>query len=434
VVKIKSPSESILIAEDSITQAEILSHILKEAGYRVQIAKTGKEALSFIKQEMPDILLTDIVMPEMDGYELCRTIKTDPLISALPVILVTQLSDPEDVIRGLASGANNFIIKPYDKERMLYLIRSVVRNLSDIQNDSELGIEYNQTRYQVLSEKNDILQILLSIYDTAVFKNLELEQATMRLNHLTENLEQLVEERTEALKKTAGTVKQLLMQKNDIISKIGHDLNTPLTPLVALLPYVLKHEKDPELKEILQVLVNDVSRLKGHIEQITKLSLLNQESFSMSEREIHVKRVIDDVITGYEFSIKQLDILVHNYIPADYTITLSPFHATTIFENLISNAIKYNIRGGTISFKITEEGNDAVIWVSDTGIGLSQEEAEHVFDEFYKADSSRHDHDSHGLGLTIVHKILTLCGGSIRLISQGKGMGSTFQVRIPRYH
>lgn len=425
--------KSILIAEDSPTQAKILKHILRDAGYDVISAKTGSEALDIIRKKMPDLLLSDIVMPEMNGYELCYTIKSDPQISSLPIFLLTQLSDPEDVIKGLASGANNFIIKPYDYEDLISKINMVLSYRLDYEEKNGVNIQYKNNMYQVLSEKYDILHILLSTYGTAVSKNLELEQATVRLNNLTENLEKLVEERTDALKRTAETVEHLLMQKNDIISTIGHDLNTPLTPLVALLPYVEKHEKDPDLKEILQVLVNDVKRIQGHIDQIIKLSLLNQGSFSMAESNISIKRIIDEVIIGYDFSIKQQDISVHNYIPDDYSVHISPFHATTIFENLISNAIKFNIRGGAITFKLSSEQDFFVLSIIDTGIGLSYDEAAHVFDEFYKADFSRHDHNSHGLGLTIVYRVVSQIGGTINLLSQGKGMGSTFQLRIPKH-
>lgn len=426
-------SRYILVAEDSRTQADMLCHILHQVGYETDIADSGADALMKIRTRKPDLLLTDIVMPGMDGYELCLEIKQDPELSSLPVILVTQLYDPEDVIHGLSCGANNFIIKPYTQSTLISRISAVLNpshNTSLEENPS--GVEYNGTYYPILSGKEDILHILLSIYDTAVSRNMELEQATERLNILTGSLEHLVEERTEALQRTAGTVEQLLMQKNDLITKIGHDLKTPLTPLVALLPHVYKHEQNSELKEILDVLVNDVLVLKGLVEQILKLALLNQESFSMAEAEISVKKVIDEVISGYAFSIKQMNISIHNHIPAQCFIHLSPFHATTIFENLISNAIKYNIRGGTITFRVFEEDYYWTISVSDTGIGLSHEESQQVFDEFFKADPSRHDHSSHGLGLSIVQRVIMMCKGSIQVSSQGKGMGTTFLIRLPR--
>lgn len=152
----------------------------------------------------------------------------------------------------------------------------------------------------------------------------------------------------------------------------------------------------------------------------------------METADISISRVINEVIDGYTFSIKQFNLLVHNHIPSECIAHISPFHITTIFDNLISNAIKYNIRGGTITCRVFDESNFWAVTVTDTGIGLTQDEATRVFEEFYKADPSRHDHSSHGLGLSIVQRIVMFYGGSIAVTSQGKGMGTTFQVRIPK--
>lgn len=423
----------ILVAEDSRTQADMLCYLLNQAGYETAIVDSGTAALDAIKNRRPDLLLTDIVMPGMDGYELCTMIRSDPEIAGVPVILVTQLYDPEDIIRGISCGANNFIIKPYDSTSIIAGINAVLqpRDTPEDNNDT-LRLQYKGNQYRVKSDRNDILNILLSIYGTAVSKNMELEQATDRLNVLTGSLEELVVDRTVALQRTTETVEHLLMQKNELITKIGHDLKTPLTPLVALLPHVQKYEQDAELKEILDVLVNDVIVLKGLVEQILKLSHLNQESFSMETADISISRVINEVIDGYAFSIKQLNLLVHNHIPPECIAHISPFHITTIFDNLISNAIKYNIRGGTITCRVFEESDFWAVSIADTGIGLTQDEATRVFEEFYKADLSRHDHSSHGLGLSIVQRIVMFYGGSISVTSPGKGMGTTFQVRIPK--
>ena len=424
----------ILVAEDSRTQADILCHLLREEGYETEVAGNGAEALAGIRKRMPELLLSDIIMPDMDGYALCAAIKEDPALSSLPVILVTQLYDPEDIIKGISCGANNFIIKPYDKVGLLSRVEKVLHphSCSNSESDSA-GVDFNGTCYPVRSGRDDLLNILISIYDTAVSRNMELEQATERLHVLTGSLEELVEERTNALQRTTGTVKQLLMQKNDLITKIGHDLKTPLTPLVALLPHVYNREQDSELKEILNVLVNDVQILKGLVEQTLTLSLLNQETFSMEEADIPISQAIHEVISGYTFSIRQLNITVQVNIPDACTVHISPFHATTIFENLISNAIKYNSRNGTIIFNLFEEESLWAISITDTGIGLTRDEAIQVFDEFYKADPARHDHSSHGLGLSIVQKIVLSYGGSISVSSKGKGEGATFLVKLPKY-
>lgn len=429
----KNTRRYILIAEDSRTQADMLCYLLNQAGYETTVVESGTAALDAIRQRKPDLLLTDIVMPGMDGYELCTIIRSDPAIACVPVILVTQLYDPEDVIRGISCGANNFIIKPYDSTSLIAGIDAVLQpRETPEEKNGILRLQYKGNLYSVKSDRNDILNILLSIYGTAVSKNVELEQATDRLNVLTESLEELVVDRTVALQRTTETVEHLLMQKNELITKIGHDLKTPLTPLVALLPHVQKHEQDSELKEILDVLVNDVNVLKGLVEQILKLSHLNQESFSMETADISITRVINEVIDGYTFSIKQFNLLVHNHIPPGCIAHISPFHITTIFDNLISNAIKYNIRGGTITCRVFDESDFWAVTITDTGIGLTQDEASRVFEEFYKADPSRHDHSSHGLGLSIVQRIVMFYGGSITVSSPGKGMGTTFQVRIPK--
>src|SRR5271169_650015 len=105
----------ILVVEDSSMQAELLKCILEQHAHRVSIAQNGKEALDYLKDHMPTLIISDIVMPEMDGYQLCKTIKSDEKLGHIPVILLTSLSDPEDIINGLECGADYFITKPYDE-------------------------------------------------------------------------------------------------------------------------------------------------------------------------------------------------------------------------------------------------------------------------------------------------------------------------------
>src|ERR1700693_179302 len=109
----------ILIAEDSRTQAEQLGFLLEQHGYQVTITADGKQALEAAQAQKPDLIISDIMMPEMDGYELCKAIKSDEKLKDIPVILVTTLSDAQDVIRGLECGADNFIRKPYDERYLL---------------------------------------------------------------------------------------------------------------------------------------------------------------------------------------------------------------------------------------------------------------------------------------------------------------------------
>ena len=121
-------SADILIAEDSATQAQRLQHILEQEGYRVTAAANGRKALEEARRRKPELIISDVVMPEMTGYELCRSITSDPDLSSIPVILVTTLSDPQDVIRGLECRADNFILKPYDSAYLLSRVQFVLVN------------------------------------------------------------------------------------------------------------------------------------------------------------------------------------------------------------------------------------------------------------------------------------------------------------------
>lgn len=168
----------ILIAEDSRTQAEQLSYLLEKNGYRVTIAADGKQALLAARAKKPALIISDIVMPEMDGYELCKAIKADEKLRDTPVILVTTLSDSHDVMRGLGCGADNFIRKPYDERYLLSRINSLLMSL-DMRRDQKIqvGVQINLggQKYFINAERQQILDLLISTYEEAVHINAELK-------------------------------------------------------------------------------------------------------------------------------------------------------------------------------------------------------------------------------------------------------------------
>lgn len=179
-------SLDILIAEDSRTQADLLGFLLEQHGYRVTIAANGKQALEAAQAHKPTLIISDIVMPEMDGYELCKAIKSDENLKDIPVILVTTLSDAQDVIRGLECGADNFIRKPYDERYLLSRINYLLMNL-DMRKEHKMqvGVEINLggQKYFINSERQQILDLLISTYEQAVHINNELKLRETELEH-----------------------------------------------------------------------------------------------------------------------------------------------------------------------------------------------------------------------------------------------------------
>ncbi|MBI3951056.1 MAG: PAS domain S-box protein [Acidobacteria bacterium] len=192
----------ILIVEDSPTQAECLKHILEEQGYQVSVAYSGKKALASISEHKPRIVISDILMPEMDGYQLCQQIKANEALRDLPVILLTALSNPQDVVRGLECGADNFMVKPCDEKHLLFRIQHILANQELRKKDKvQMGVEilFRGQKYFIAADRLQILDLLLSTYEAAVEKNDELIEAQNELRTLNEVLEKKVEERTAAL-------------------------------------------------------------------------------------------------------------------------------------------------------------------------------------------------------------------------------------------
>lgn len=192
-----NPSLKILVVEDNLTQAKYLAHLLEAKNHRVTLASNGNEALVQIEGNEPDIVLTDVMMPDMDGYTLCRRIKEDEKRSHIPVIIVTHLYSPVDVIKGLEAGADNFIIKPYVPENIFSRIVSIVQvrdHPDSIEKNPPLNVVFSNEVHAVSSSRMQILNILLSTYDTAVKNNCELQVAHERLHYMNAQLQKAVED------------------------------------------------------------------------------------------------------------------------------------------------------------------------------------------------------------------------------------------------
>ncbi|MBN2103868.1 response regulator [bacterium] len=186
----------ILVVEDSATQALHLKHILQQHDYAVTVAKDGKDALEYMKSHKPTIVISDILMPEMDGYELCRQIRADSNLKYVPVILLTQLVDPRDVIRGLLSGADNFVTKPYSEQFLISRIQYILANQELRRNAiTEMGIEifFAGQKHFITSDRMQILDLLFSTFENAVQRNQELEQANKELRKALETIETINE-------------------------------------------------------------------------------------------------------------------------------------------------------------------------------------------------------------------------------------------------
>jgi PAS domain S-box-containing protein len=192
----------ILIVEESLSQAGQLRHILEQHNHQVSVAHNAQHALAALRRRKPQIVISAVHLPEMDGYALCREIKEDETLKDIPVILLTSLSEAIDIIRGLECGADNFITKPYDEKLLLSRIEYIVLNRElRVGAGTQTGLEiiFNGEKYSITPERQQMVDLLISTYEAAVYKNLELLRVEAELNTLNERLEEKVNERTAEL-------------------------------------------------------------------------------------------------------------------------------------------------------------------------------------------------------------------------------------------
>ena len=185
---------TILIVEDSVTQALKLQHLLDKQGYSVISAPNGREALKVLQQQQPDLIISDVMMPEMDGYDLCRAIKACPEWRGIPFILLTNLSEPEDIVHGLESGADNFVTKPYDEGRLLSRIQYILIN-REIRKGatSQMGLDifFAGKKHFINSDRFQILDLLFSTYEDVLEQKHRLEKMNRELQEALDTIKTL---------------------------------------------------------------------------------------------------------------------------------------------------------------------------------------------------------------------------------------------------
>jgi DNA-binding response OmpR family regulator len=185
--------KTIFIIDDSPTEIAVLKEYLSEGNYRLFTFTNGFTAINALQAHVPDIILTDVVMPEIDGFQICSILKKLEKTKHVPIVIFTAIGDPAHILKGLYSGANNFIIKPFTREYLLAQIETIL-NLVSLQTFSSKDgyqIEYDGSKYTLTPERMQIVNLLLSTFDVMVRKNRELEEANARLRNAHNEIETL---------------------------------------------------------------------------------------------------------------------------------------------------------------------------------------------------------------------------------------------------
>jgi PAS domain S-box-containing protein len=218
--KLSDTPPDILIVEDSLVEAELLRRVLVKAGYRVTVSKNGEAGLLALNQQPFALVISDIQMPLMDGYQLCREIKHDQKLWHIPVILTSVLSEPEDIIKALNVGADSYLTKPFVEANLLNRIHSLLVSTTDgkqAETEHAEQVEYNGKHHTITANSRQLLNLLLSVYENTLSQNRELIDAHAQLNLLNDNLEEQVKERTAALRESEEHVRKIAESAQDAI-------------------------------------------------------------------------------------------------------------------------------------------------------------------------------------------------------------------------
>ncbi len=307
-----SDQKHILIAEDSNSQAENLIEILTQNGYKVTAVQDGMDGLVKLTRFRPDLIISDIWMPRMNGYEFCRALKNNKNFHAIPVILLTALTDTEDIIKGLRAGADYYITKPFDKDLLLSDAASILSNTGPrVRNDDTATVEVRtkDKSYQVSLNPQNILNFLISTSENLFSQNRDLLQTKRELKDLNDNLEEIVREKTHFLSKEISERKKAEDAVKKSLESVRKSLDGTVNALAKTIemrdPYTAGHQRrvaqlacaiakamgfTEERLEGMQVIgfLHDLGKIVVPAEILSKPGKLNEVEFSMIKAHAEV--------------------------------------------------------------------------------------------------------------------------------------------------
>jgi len=436
-----------LLVEDSPTQAERLRMIVEGGGFAADVALTPGDALSRFAAGGFDIVVSDIVMPEMTGYELCRKIKAaDP---AMPVILLSSLADPMDIVRGLECGADNYITKPYDAAQLLSRIRSVVENKQRRRGRGEgasLELMFMGQSVTVNSSKEQILDLLISTFEDITNTNRalqvsqsELFEAKTKIELYAQELEERVRARTAELaeRQTQLAQAQKMEAVGQLTGGIAHDFNNLLMVIASNAERLCDElSGHPRQQNFASMILQASERGRDMVGQL--LTFARKQNLQPSATQIN--RLVESLSRMLRSTLQEnivIDLRLGSDLPS---IRIDSGQLENAILNLAVNARDAMPDGGQLVIETNVLAADAkvgaatlhagdfvMVIISDTGTGMPKDVADRVFEPFFTTKESG---KGTGLGLSMVYGFVTQSGGHICLRSE-MGAGTSIILYLP---
>jgi signal transduction histidine kinase len=369
---------TILIVDDNPTNLGVLLEYLEESGLEISVARSGEGALQQLAHFHPDLILLDIVMPEMDGFEICRQLKANKVTREIPVIFMSALSETVDKVKGFEVGGVDYVTKPFQQEEVLARIQA------------HLTIRRQQQHIQAQKA--------------------------------------LLEEKNEQLS-------ELDAMKDKFFSIISYNLRSPFLNLLGLTEFIIKNIEycsQGEIKEVTEKLRKSIENLYELLKNLLTWSTIQRGSIAHHPKQTHVQEIVARNITLLRPDAEQKLILLRNLITEKTTVYADADMLHTILRNLILNALKFTQNRGKVEISATEEKRFVEIAVADTGIGIPEEDLPNLFriDTRYQKKGTAGEEGT-GLGLILCKELVEKNGGKIWIESK-IGSGTICRFTLPK--
>jgi PAS domain S-box-containing protein len=489
-----SPSR-ILLADDNADMREYVRRLLSQR-WEVEAVPNGLAALAAARERAPDLVIADVMMPEMDGFELLREIRADERTREVPVILLSARAGEESRVEGLEAGASDYLAKPFSARELMARVKTHLE-MARMRNESarrEQQLRHSERLYRAIGES-----INYGIWVCeASGKNIYASESFLKLVGLTQeecsefgwgkvlhpdDLEATMAAWTQcvragtfwerehrflgvdgkwhhilargvpisddagkilcwaginldisALKQTEQALQEADRRKDEFLAMLAHELRNPLAPIRNAVQVMrMMDTPDRQLHWARDVIDRQVEDLTHLVDDLLDVSRITQGKVTLKKERVDLESVVTRAV---ETSRPLIDARNHRF-----TITLPPetvqlegdlTRLGQVVSNLLNNAAKYTEEGGEIWLAAEREGDELVLRVKDTGIGIPAETLPHVFDLFSQADRSLdRSQGGLGIGLTLVRSLVEMHGGKVEALSDGPGRGSQFIVRLP---
>ena len=362
----------ILVVDDITKNLQVVGTVLRNQGYEVMPAASGAEALKCVRAQLPDLILLDLMMPEMDGLEVCRRLKAGPLTRQLPVIFLTASNEMEHLVQGFEVGAVDYVTKPFNPPELLARVRT----------------------------------------------HLELKHARDTIVRYGQELSRLNEE------------------KNEFMGIAAHDLRNPLSAIKGYAEMIVEDAqalKHRELEENGRRVLETAARMAEMVRNLLDANRIERGEMKLNLSPADLCPVLNQVIETQRprSTVKQQTIHLESQA-GPVVVLVDPSVTVQILENLVSNAVKYSPPGKEIFVRLKQEAKGVRIEVQDQGPGLSAEDQKKLFGKFARlsAKPTGGEHST-GLGLSIVKKMVEAMNGQVWCESE-LGRGATFVVQFPQ--